>query len=136
VVDAAVDDGVGALEGGVGIDWRRVGNRPVQSRKGVAELFVGVVADGDNEVIVVEDVVERLGAVAVDAESVALGNGYSARVDAWAGMGSGGGGWSVAQLAAASWERAEFAVQTNSTRGPAGRLLGMRPEMAAAQKVG
>ena len=82
VVDATVDVGVGALERGVGIDGHRVGNRPVQPRKGVAELFVGVVADGDDEIIVVKDVVERLGAVAVDAESVALGNGDGPRVDA------------------------------------------------------
>jgi hypothetical protein len=40
------------------------------------------------------------------------------------------------QMAAASWERAEFAVQTNTNRGRVGRLLGMRPEMAAAQTVG
>ena len=26
------------------------------------------------------------------------------------------------QMAAASWERAEFAVHTNTTRGPVGRL--------------
>jgi hypothetical protein len=64
----------------------------------VAELFVGVVADGDNKIIVVKDVLERLGAVAVDVESVALGSGDGPRVDAWAGMGSGRGGWSVAQL--------------------------------------
>ena len=59
---------------------------------------MGVVADGDDEIIVVKDVVEGLGAVAVDAESVALGNGDGPRVDAWAGVGSGRGGWDVAQL--------------------------------------
>jgi hypothetical protein len=64
----------------------------------VPELFVGVVADGDDEVIVVKDVVEGLGAVAFDSESVALGDGDGSRVDAWAGVGSGRGSWSVAQL--------------------------------------
>ena len=98
VVDATVDVGVGAFEGGVGIDWHGVGNRPVQPRKSAAELFVGVVADGDDEVIVVKDVVEGLGAVGIDVESVALGNGYGPGVDAWAGMGSSRGGWNVAQL--------------------------------------
>jgi hypothetical protein len=89
VVDAAVDVGVGPFEGGVGIDWYGVGNRPVQPRKAVPELFVGVVADGNDEVIIVKDVVEGLRAVAFDAESVALGNRDGARVDAWAGMCSG-----------------------------------------------
>jgi hypothetical protein len=50
---------------------------------------VSVVADGNDEVIIVKDVVEGLRAVAFDAESVALGNRDGARVDAWAGMGAG-----------------------------------------------
>jgi hypothetical protein len=89
VVDAAADVGVGPFEGGVRIDWHWIGNRPVQPRKGVPELFVSVVADGNEEVIIVKDVVEGLRAVAFDAESVALGNSDGARVDAWAGMGAG-----------------------------------------------
>src|SRR4029453_9897359 len=98
VVDATVDLGIGALEGGVGIDRHWVRNRPMQPRKGRSELFVSVVADGDDQVIVMKDMGERLGAVTVDAESVALGNGDGPRMDAWAGMCSGRGGWRVAQL--------------------------------------
>ena len=85
MVDATVEVGVGALEGSVGIGWHWVGNRPVQPRKAVSELFVGVVADGDDEVVVMENMIERLGVVAFDAESVALSNGDGPRVDAWAG---------------------------------------------------
>jgi hypothetical protein len=98
VLDAAVDVGVGALEGGVGIDWHRVGNRPVQPRKGGPELFVSVVADRNDEVTIVEDSIERLRAVALHAESVALSNGGGARVDARARMGASGGGWDGAQV--------------------------------------
>ena len=98
MVDATVDIGVGPFEGGVGIDWHGVGNRPVQPRKSLAELFVGVVADGDDEVIAVKDLVEGLGAVGIDAEPVALGNGDGSWVDAWAGMGAGRGSWDGAQL--------------------------------------
>ena len=58
MVDATVDIRVGPFEGGVGIDWHWVGNRPVQPGKGVRELFVGVVADGDDEIIAVKDLVE------------------------------------------------------------------------------
>jgi hypothetical protein len=82
----------------LGIEWHWVGNRPVQPRKAVSELFVGVVADGDDEVVVLENVVERLGVVAVDMESVAVRNGYGPWVDAWAGMCSGRGGWNGAQV--------------------------------------
>ena len=98
MVDAAVDVRVGAFERGIGIDWHWVGNRPVQPGKGMAELLVGVVADGDDEIIVVKDIVEALGAVAFDAESVALGGGDGPRMDAWAGMSSSRGGWNVAPL--------------------------------------
>jgi hypothetical protein len=97
-MDATVDIGVGPFEGGVRIDWHRVGNRPVQPRKGVRELFVGIVADGDDEIIVVKDFAEGIGAVAVDAESVTLGNGDGPGMDAWARMGSRRSGWDRAQL--------------------------------------
>jgi hypothetical protein len=139
VLDSAVEVGVGELECGVGIDRYWIGDRPVQPRTEVPELFVGVVADGDDEVIVVKDVVEGLGAVAFDAESVALGDvtarGWM-RGPGWVPAEVAGVLLSWFQMAAASWERAEFAVHTNSTRGPAGRLSGMRPEMAAAHTVG
>ena len=79
MVDATVEVRVRVLERRVGIEWHGVGNRPVQPRKRGAKFFVGVVADGDDEIIVVKDVVQGLGAVAVDAESVALGNGYGPR---------------------------------------------------------
>ena len=39
----------------------------MQPGKGMAELLVSVVADGDDEIIVVKDIVEALGAVAFDA---------------------------------------------------------------------
>ena len=51
-----------------------------------------------------KDVVERLGAVGIDAESVALGNGDGPRVNPSAGMGSGRGGWNVA-AAGSRWRR-------------------------------
>jgi len=88
VVDATVDVAVGALERGVGIEWHWIGNRPVQPRQGVVEFFVGVVADRDDEVVVMKDVVEGLGSVAFNTETVAVGNRDGPRVDARAGMGT------------------------------------------------
>ena len=83
-----VDVGVGAFERCVGIEWHWIGNRPVQPRMGVPEFFVGVVADRDDEVVVVKDVVEGLRAVAFHTETVAVGNGDGPRVDARPGMGA------------------------------------------------
>ena len=88
MVDAAVDVAVGAFERGVGIEWHWIGNRPVQPRKGVVEFFVGVVADRDDEVVVVKDVFEGFRAVAFNTETVAVGNRDGPRVDARAGMGA------------------------------------------------
>ena len=88
MVDAASDVAVRAFEGGVGIEWHRIRNRPVQPRKGVAEFFVDVVADRDDEVVVVQDLVEGHGAAAVNTETVAVGDGDGPRVDTRAGMGA------------------------------------------------
>ena len=52
VVDAAVDVGVGGLEGLVGVDADRVGYRPSAAGAGRVEFLVGVVADRDDQVAV------------------------------------------------------------------------------------
>ena len=139
MVDATVDVGVGAFERGVGIEWHWIGNRPVQPRKGVAEFFVGVVADRDDEVVVMKDVVEGFGRLRSIRRpwrsATATARGWM-RGPGWVPAEVAGMMPRWFQVAAASWERAEFAVHTNTTRGTACRLVGMRPEIAAAQTVG
>ena len=89
MADTVVDVVVGAFEGGLSIERHWIRNGPVQPGEGVAELFVGVVADCDDEVIVIEELVEVLGSVAFDAETVAVGKADSPRVNARAGMRAG-----------------------------------------------
>jgi hypothetical protein len=70
----------------------------MQPRKEHFEFFVGVVANGDDKIIVVNDLAEGLGSVAFDAESMALGNGDGSRMNPLTGMGPSRRSWNVAQL--------------------------------------
>jgi hypothetical protein len=108
----------GDVEGAVGTVGHRVRDRPV-SPSFLAELFVGAVADGDDEVTCTTLGVEcsRLRVGQLDA--VAFGGRPGLGVDL-------GPGWVPAeaavmllvcrQSAAARWDRAVLAVQTNNTR--------------------
>ena len=90
VADAAVDVGVGGFEGGVGVDADGVGDRPVQPGQTGVQLFVGVVADGDDQVSGVQLAVDGDRPVGAELESVPVGGGDRAGVDAGSGMGAGG----------------------------------------------
>src|SRR4029434_3160764 len=70
----------------------------MQPRKEHFEFFGGVCANGDDKIIVVNDLAEGLGSVGFDAESMALGNGDGSRMNTLTGVGAGRGSWSVARL--------------------------------------
>ena len=121
MVDAVRDVVVGGFEGRVGVDPYRVGDGPVQPLQGRVEFFVGVVAHRDDQIPVAELVPEadRSGV----ASASGRGGGPWPRHAGWMR----GPGWVPAevagmvlswfQVAAASWDRAELAVQTNTIRG-------------------
>ena len=89
VVDAAVEVGERGLERRVGVEGRRVGDRPVQPGQVRVELFVGVVADGDDQVGGIEPVVECSRSGVGQVEAVAGGDGDGAGVDSGGGVGAG-----------------------------------------------
>ena len=110
---------VGAVERGRRADADRIGHRPVQVGP-VAEFFVGEVAHGDDQVAAGLDVVDRSGAAAGAAAAGGARRrrsrrGRSARAG-WVPADAAGTGLAWRHSAAASCERAEFAVHTNTTR--------------------
>ena len=92
VVDAAVEVGEGGFERRVGVEGRRVGDRPVQPGQVRVEFFVGVVADGDDEVGGIEPVVECGRSGVGQVQAVAGGDGDGAGVDSCRRVGAGGDG--------------------------------------------
>jgi hypothetical protein len=84
------------------------------------QVFVGVVADRDDKVIVLEDVADVGGRRRLQGRAVAAADPYGPGCTRGAGSvpaDVAGIGLRRAQRAAASWERAELWVQTNTTRG-------------------
>ena len=74
----------------------------------------------------------------VEAQAVAAADADRARVHPVARVGAGRGrrdGAGLLHSAAASWERAELAVQTNTTRAGAWHAEGMSPLIAASRVV-
>ena len=127
MVDAAVEVGVGGSR-----TRRRCRCAPGRGSTSAAgagrvEFFVGVVADGDDQVVVVAQRSSRPArggrgrAEPVAARDRRRGGGPRGRDGCRPTSPEGA---QVFQVAAASWERAEFAVHTNTTRrrsrGPVG----------------
>ena len=74
--DPVIDLGVGVLEGCLAASAYGVGNRPVDPRQIGAELFVGVVADRDDELIAAtQDVLDADRDGTLEVEPVPAGDG-------------------------------------------------------------
>jgi hypothetical protein len=100
------------------------------------QMFVGVVTDCDDQIVVAEDPVEVCGAGTAELHIMPSGNRDGPRVHCLGGVDPGRGGWNRAALchkAAASCERAELWVQTNTTRTAARGPPAVKPVRASAR---
>lgn len=101
----------GVFEGVLGAGTGRVGNRPVQAVEVTVELFVGVVADGDHEVVRPQDVFDACGTGTGERQACALAVATASGCTPSAGFVPAEAVGTVLRFfhnAAASWERAEL----------------------------
>lgn len=115
---AVLDQLERVVEGGAGADADRVRDGPVQLVR--VKCFMGSVADGDDEVEWIEHDVEVPRAGSPQPQAVPTRCRDGARMHARGGCvpaDAAGTGLVRRQAAAASWERAELCVHTNTTRG-------------------
>ena len=126
-------DGIECLvERRVGADPDRVRNRPVTAPV-ETELLVRGVAARDDPVTLFEHVDERRGVIAaIDMpwRFAAASAPRSIAAAGWVPAEATGTSLACCQSAAASWDRAEFAVQTNTIRLASAAERGARPSNA------
>jgi hypothetical protein len=90
---------------------------PISETEAGGQMFVGVVVDGDDQIIVADDLVDVRGADTAELRTIPSGDRNGPRVHCLGGVGRSLGGRIRAALchkAAASCEWAELWVHTNS----------------------
>ena len=143
--DAGGEVGVGGFERGVGVGAGGVRDGPVQPRsaRGRGEVLVGVVADGDDEVVVAYDVGDVRGAGGVERSPCRRATRTARGWTRGARVGAGGGGRPAAaarpqrrgQLASGrscGCRRTPPARHRQAAGSRAGQRLGPQPQVGTA----